>query len=109
MNAFSLLTISAVLTSALSLAGTARADAAIPDLAKASGCTSCHAVDEKIVGPAFKKVAEKYAADKDAVDSISQSIRNGSSGKWGRIPMPAHNSLSPEDIKTLATWVMGLK
>lgn len=78
-------------------------------LAKASGCLSCHAVDEKIVGPAYSKVAAKYSDDKDAAASLAQSIRNGSQGKWGRIPMPSHGNMSQEDIDVLAKWVLTLQ
>jgi cytochrome c len=88
--------------------GTAHAvdAAAATELAKASGCLSCHATHEKVVGPAYASVADKYKDDKDAVASLTQSIQNGSKGKWGRIPMPAHPSMSAADIKTLAQWVM---
>ena len=79
------------------------------DLAKASGCYSCHANGEKVVGPAFASIAEKYAGDKDAAASLAQSIQNGSKGKWGRIPMPPHASLSSAELKTLASWVMTVK
>lgn len=82
---------------------------AAAELAKASGCTSCHAAKEKVVGPAFSSIAEKYADDKDASASLAQSIKNGSKGKWGRIPMPPHPSLSAEDLKTMADWVMSTK
>ena len=78
----------------------------VADLVKASGCLSCHSVQEKIVGPAFKDVAAKYANDADAVSSLAQSVKNGSRGKWGRVPMPPHASISTEDLTTLATWVM---
>ena len=81
----------------------------VADLVKASGCLSCHSVQEKIVGPAFKDVAAKYANDADAVSSLAQSVKNGSRGKWGRIPMPAHPSISTEDLTTLTTWVMSHK
>ncbi len=81
----------------------------VKELVQASGCLSCHSVDEKIVGPAFKDVVAKYSADPDAVANISQSIKNGSRGKWGRMAMPAHASLSSEELKTLATWVMSRK
>lgn len=89
--------------------------AAAPDqstftpLMQANGCASCHSVNEKIVGPAFQNVAAKYAGDKDAVGSLMQSIQNGSRGKWGRIPMPAHPSLSQAELKELATWVLAQK
>ena len=81
----------------------------VKELVQASGCLSCHSVDEKIVGPAFKDVVAKYSRDPDAIANITQSIKNGSRGKWGRMPMPAHASLSSEDLKTLATWVMTRK
>lgn len=81
----------------------------VKELVQASGCLSCHSVDEKIVGPAFKDVVAKYSRDPDAIANMMQSIKNGSRGKWGRMPMPAHASLSNEDLKTLATWVMTRK
>ena len=80
--------------------------AAASELVKANGCYSCHSANEKIVGPAFKDVAAKYKDDKDAVASLVQSIQYGSKGKWGRIPMPAHATLSGSDLKALAGWVL---
>lgn len=81
----------------------------IADLAKASGCYSCHANGEKVVGPAFAAIADKYKDDKDAAASLAQSIQNGSRGKWGRVPMPGHPSLSPTDLKALSQWVLTVK
>lgn len=83
--------------------------AAAETLAQSSGCLSCHAKAEKIVGPAFVSIADKYKGDKDAAASLAQSIQNGSRGKWGRVPMPAHPSLSQADLKTLAQWVLATK
>lgn len=82
---------------------------AASDLAKANGCFSCHSAAEKIVGPAFASVASKYAGDKDAVATLTQSIQMGSAGKWGRAAMPAHSSLKAQDLKLLATWVLATK
>lgn len=79
------------------------------DLAKASGCYSCHANGEKVVGPAFASIAQKYAGQKDAAADLAQSIQNGSTGKWGRIPMPGHASLPATDVKRLADWVLTVK
>jgi len=78
-------------------------------LLQANGCLSCHAKAEKIVGPAYLSVADKYRGDKDAVASLTQSIQYGSKGKWGRVPMPAHPNMNPEDIKTLARHVLAMK
>jgi cytochrome c len=83
--------------------------AAASELAKASGCYSCHAAAEKVVGPAFADIAAKYRGEKDGAATLAQSIQNGSKGKWGRIPMPAHPSLGQADLKTLSTWVLLVK
>lgn len=82
---------------------------AAAEIAKNNGCYSCHAAAEKIVGPAFSSVAEKYAGDKDATATLAQSIQMGSKGKWGRAAMPAHSSLSAQDLKLLAGWVLSTK
>lgn len=74
-----------------------------------NGCMSCHAKAEKVVGPAFLSVAEKYKGDKDAVATLVQSIQNGSKGKWGRMPMPPHSSISQDDLKALARHVLATK
>ena len=78
-------------------------------LAKDTGCLSCHSLTEKIVGPAYASVAEKYKADSDAAGGLVQSIQYGSKGKWGRIPMPAHSQLSAEELNLLARWVLTIQ
>lgn len=77
------------------------------ELAQKNACTACHAVDKKVVGPAYQDVAKKYAGQKDALTLVSEGIRKGGSGKWGPVPMPAQPTLSDADVKTLATWVHG--
>jgi cytochrome c len=76
-------------------------------LAQKNACTACHAVDKKLVGPAYQEIAKKYAGQKDAEAKLIESIRKGGSGKWGAIPMPAQPGLSDADAKTLAAWVLG--
>jgi len=78
-------------------------------LANKSGCLGCHAVAVKLVGPAYKDVAAKYAGQADAQAMLMQSIRNGSVGKWGELPMPAHPKISDADLKKLASWVLSAK
>ncbi len=82
---------------------------AVVELARSAGCYSCHANAEKVVGPAFAAVAAKYASQKDAAADLAMSIQNGSSGKWGRIPMPGHPSLAAADVKRLAEWVLTVR
>ena len=64
-------------------------------------CTACHAMDNKLVGPAFKEIAKKYAGQ---VDYLAGKIKSGGSGVWGPIPMPAQ-SLSEAEAKTIAGWL----
>jgi cytochrome c len=78
-------------------------------LATAKNCMACHAVDKKIVGPAYKDVAAKYKGDKAAVDKLASKIIKGGAGVWGAVPMPANPQVSEADAKKLATWVMSQK
>jgi len=99
----------ALIASAAGLAQATPDQSSFTPLMQANGCASCHSVNEKIVGPAFQNVAQKYAGDKDAVATLMQSIQNGSRGKWGRAAMPPHPNLSAGDLKELATWVLSQK
>lgn len=64
----------------------------------ANACMGCHAVDQKIVGPAFKAVAAKYAGDKTVLEKLTKKIREGGQGVWGAVPMPANSQMSVADI-----------
>lgn len=76
-------------------------------LAKASNCMACHAIDKKIVGPAYQDVAKKYKEDKSAEAKLIKKVKEGGSGVWGQIPMPANSpKVSDADIKTLVEWVL---
>lgn len=79
------------------------------DLAKNKNCMACHAVDKKVVGPAYKEVAAKYAGQKDAADKLAQKIVKGGSGAWGAVPMPANPQVTEAEAKTLAAWVLSAK
>jgi cytochrome c len=79
------------------------------ELAQAKNCLACHAVDHKVVGPAYKDVAAKYAGDKGAVDKLAQKIMKGGSGVWGPVPMPANTKVNEAEAKKLAAWVLSLK
>ncbi len=79
------------------------------DLAKAKNCMACHAVANKVVGPAFKDVAAKYAGQKDAEAKLSQKVIKGGSGAWGAVPMPANAQVSEAEARTLVKWVLAQK
>ena len=91
---------------AAALAVPALADQA---LATKNNCMACHSVDKKLVGPAFKEIAKKYAGQKDAEAMLVTKVIKGGSGVWGAIPMPANSQLKEADAKTLVTWILALK
>jgi cytochrome c len=94
------------MATALMLAGAAQAQ---EKLAQASGCTTCHGVDKKVIGPAFKDVAHKYAGDKNAPAMLFEKVKKGGKGVWGDIPMPPNAHVKDEDIKSLVAWVLSQK
>lgn len=79
------------------------------NLAKAKNCLACHSVDKKVVGPAYKDVAAKFAGQPGAVDMLAGKILHGSTGTWGAIPMPPNTNVSDAEAKQLATWILSLK
>ena len=89
----------------LLLAGTAQAS---PELAKAKNCMSCHAIDKKLVGPAYKEVAAKYKGDKAAPAMLAAKVKAGGKGVWGQIPMPPNN-VTEDEAKKLVAWVLSQK
>ncbi|MGE5331783.1 MAG: c-type cytochrome [Nitrospirota bacterium] len=90
----------------LAVAAPALADEA---LAKSKNCMACHAVDKKLVGPAYKDVAKKYAGQKDAEATLITHVMKGSKGVWGPVPMPANAQVNEAEAKKLVDWVLSLK
>ncbi len=76
------------------------------DLAKKSNCMACHTVNKKLVGPAYKDVAAKYAGNKTAVKDLSAKVKAGGKGVWGEIPMPPNAAVKDADIETLVKWIL---
>ncbi len=79
------------------------------DLANAKTCLACHAVDKKLVGPAYKDVAAKYKGDKTAEAKLAEKVVKGGVGAWGQIPMPPNPQVSAAEAKTLVSWVLAQK
>lgn len=101
------LAISVSLGLALSSGAAFAADA--QQLLKDKACLSCHQLDKKLVGPAYKDVAAKYKARKDAEAYLAKKILGGSTGVWGPIPMPPNGTVSEAEAKTLAKFVLTVK
>ena len=75
-------------------------------LARSNGCTACHSLDQKIVGPAFHEVAAKYRKVDGALDALTHKVRAGGAGVWGSIPMPPQGLPNDEDLKIIVTWIL---
>lgn len=101
----------AIYVSLLAVAGILSAGAVQADeaLAKAKNCLACHSVDKKIVGPAYKDVAKKYAGQKDAEAKLAEKVIKGGKGAWGDVPMPPNASVKPEEATKLVKWILSLK
>ena len=75
-----------------------------------SDCATCHKINERVVGPSFKEIAEKYAGADDAmIDSLAGKVISGGAGNWGPTPMTPHPNLSKEDARTVVKYVLLLK
>jgi cytochrome c len=79
------------------------------ELIGASDCTGCHAIDKKVIGPAYQDVAQKYENTPAVIDTLVNKVRNGGQGNWGTIPMAPHPNLSEEDAREMVKYIMSLK
>lgn len=76
-------------------------------LLDANGCLGCHALDRTVVGPAYQAVAGRYRGDPQALQNVTEHIRQGGVGRWGQIPMPPFPALDDAQLKTLAEFILG--
>ena len=78
--------------------------------AKASDCFACHAIDHKVVGPAYDEVARRYAGKGNAVvDKLAEKVIKGGSGNWGSVAMTPHPDLGQQKARTIVEWILSLK
>ena len=79
------------------------------DIASKSDCMTCHKIDEKNIGPAWRDVAAKYAGQDTAVQYLAKKIIDGGAGVWGEVPMAAHPTFTQADAEAVAKYVLLLK
>ena len=102
-------TLLAIATVAAGFAVSSSAMADTLELAKSKNCMACHSVAAKIVGPAYKDVAAKYAGQKDAEAKLVKKVLAGGSGTWGPVAMPANTQVTEAEAHTLVKWVLSQK
>ena len=78
-------------------------------LATSKNCMSCHHSDRKVVGPALKEIAKRYANEPLALATLTTKIQKGGAGVWGVVPMPANPQVSEAEAQKLAAWVLSLR
>jgi len=79
------------------------------ELAKKDGCTACHMIDKKLVGPGYTEVAAKYRGNPKAEALLIEKVKKGGQGTWGEVPMPPNAHVKDDEIKTLVKWILSLK
>ncbi|MCX7193744.1 MAG: c-type cytochrome [Proteobacteria bacterium] len=82
----------------------------MPLLARENNCTACHAIDHKVVGPAWIEVAKKYKGDPTAEARLIVKVSKGGAGAWGTMPMPANDAAGKkhDQIKALVQFILAL-
>ena len=82
------------------------AQALAQDLFRKNNCNACHSPTGKLVGPPLAEIARKYKGQPEAIDKLVKKVRQGGSGVWGVIPMPTHDHVPEDDVRTIVTWVV---
>lgn len=93
----------------LPITGTQAADVDYEAMATKYACVSCHEIDFKKVGPSYEEVARKYrGADAKTVDTLVKHVKEGSTGIWGSMIMPAQAQIPEQDVRALVAWVLAM-
>lgn len=93
-------------TMVASVAGPKAHETGAVELARQKACLSCHGVDNRVVGPAFRDVAQRYKGQDNAQAQLLEKLRRGGSGVWGSAPMPPNPDLPEEEAKALLAWIL---
>ena len=102
-------TVSTASTSGLpSFISQAEYDKAVEMIA-GSDCLGCHQITTKTNGPAYRDIAKKYDPTEANIDTLANKIINGGSGNWGEVPMQPHPTISKDDARVLAKYVLSLR
>ena len=83
--------------------------AANPELAKEKDCLTCHSIEQKIIGPAYKDISAKYVGQDGIEDKLTKKVLRGGGGVWGTMPMPPNIQVTEAEARTLVKWVLQLR
>lgn len=74
------------------------------------GCYGCHRVADKVIGPPFREIAQRYRSREDATEYLFAKVREGGEGEWGDIPMVANppGKIPDPELRQLIEWIRSL-
>ena len=75
-------------------------------LIKTSACFTCHAAKNKLIGPSFELIAKRYPNNPTSTELLAKKLIKGSTGIWGKIPMPPHPDLKTGQAKEIIHWIL---
>jgi cytochrome c len=78
-------------------------------LVAGSDCLTCHKVDEKVIGPSYRDVANKYENTEANVKMLAEKIIKGGKGVWGEVAMTAHPAVTQADAEQMVKYILLLK
>jgi cytochrome c len=80
------------------------------ELMRRGGCVGCHDVDEKLIGPAYRDVANRYRGQPKALEQLFKKVREGGTGNWGDASMTPNgkDKISDDDLRQLLHWILSL-
>lgn len=79
------------------------------ELIATKGCTACHAIDKKVIGPAYIDVSNKYQGTADDLYKLTNKVLSGGKGVWGEIPMPPNKTVTFNEAKMIVAYILSLK
>lgn len=74
-----------------------------------SGCPTCHYQDEKMIGPSYQDIADRYPKSDSIIEMLIKRVHEGTQGSWGDVPMIPHPNLERADIARMVRYIMSLK
>ncbi|MGY2257711.1 c-type cytochrome [Pseudomonas sp. SDO55104_S430] len=88
------------------LEGVKADQAATLQILQRNACTACHQATVKTVGPSWQDVANRYRDGSKTAAELGESVKKGSTGQWGPVPMPPQAQLNDADLATVTQWIL---
>lgn len=73
-------------------------------------CVACHDVSKPLLGPPYKAIAARHAAQKETmVEVLAQKIIAGGAGNWGVVPMVPNDHVTLDEARAMSRWILEVK